>query len=356
MDARKGSIGVDFVRPESLGSLSTTVISYAVSQGLSLDEIAQVIDISELDYANQNARLPDLFVGELMTVLADKLPDRAVSMEIAHCAPFSMFGGLVQGALFATDFEAALNWFVENTSIIADQSAVHLEKTASEGVLVLAHPCEFMDNGYTMEATMGVLWRFLSTITVPGASLQRVEFANKKAVKLRPYEEFFQAPVLFQAGRNALVFSLDIFCRPVRSANPQMFELIKQHFVELRQKLNDDNYPAALAPLRRSIMDNAAHGEYGAAAAAAAANLSLRTAQRLATQHGTSLQKLIDEIRLTNAKNFLSSPEITVETVAQLLGYANARAFRRAFNRWTGLSPKEYRNEILKSDNEQIGN
>ena len=49
MAARKGTIGVDFVRPESLGSLSTTVISYAVSQGLSLDEIAQGIDISELD-------------------------------------------------------------------------------------------------------------------------------------------------------------------------------------------------------------------------------------------------------------------------------------------------------------------
>ncbi|MGD1927289.1 MAG: helix-turn-helix domain-containing protein [Leptolyngbyaceae cyanobacterium] len=348
MDARKETIDVDFVRPESLGSLSTTVISYAVSQGLSLDEIAQVIDISELDYANQNARLPDLFIGELMTVLADKFPDRAVSMEIAHCAPFSMFGGLVQGALFATDFEAALNWFVENTSIIADQSAVHLEKTASEGALVFAHPCEFVDNGYTMEATMGVLWRFLNTITVPKASLQRVEFANNKAVKLRPYEEFFKAPVLFQAGRNALVFPLDIFCRPVRYANPQMFDLIKPHFVELRQKLIENNYPAALAPLRRSIMDNAAHGEYEVAAAAAAANLSLRTAQRLAKQHGTSLQKLIDEIRLINAKKFLNNPEISLSRVAQLLGYADVSSFRRAFKRWTGLSPKEYKNELFK--------
>ncbi|MEO1183163.1 MAG: AraC family transcriptional regulator ligand-binding domain-containing protein, partial [Cyanobacteria bacterium J06636_28] len=157
----------------------------------------------------------------------------------------------------------------ENTSIVADQSTVHLEKTALEGALILAHPCEFMDSGYTMEAKMGILWRFLNTITVPGAPLQSVEFANKKAVKLRPYEEFFQSPVLFQAGRNALVFSLDILCRPVRSANLQMFELIKQNFVKLRQKLNDDDYPVALAPLRRSIMDNAAHGEYRVAAAAA---------------------------------------------------------------------------------------
>ena len=348
MGANRETIDVDFVRPESLGSLSTTVISYAVSQGLSLDEIAQVINISELDYANQNARLPDFFVGELMTVLADKFPDRSVPMEIAHCAPFSIFGSVVQGAQFATDFEAVLNWFVENTSIVADQSALHLEKTDLEGALVLAHPCEFMDNGYTMEATMGVLWRFLNTITVLGAPLQSVEFANRKAVQLRHYEEFFQAPISFQTGRNALVFSLDTFCRPVRSANSQMFDLIKQNFVKLRQNLNEDSHPVALMPLRRSIMDNAAHGKYEVAAAATAANLSLRTAQRLAQQHGTSLQKLIDEIRLINAKKFLNNPEITLSTVARLLGYAEVGSFRKAFKRWTGLSPKAYRNETFK--------
>ena len=101
-------------------------------------------------------------------------------------------------------------------------------------------------------------------------------------------------------------------------------------------------------PLRRSIMDNAAHGKYEVAAAAAATNLSLRTAQRLAKQHGTSLQKLIDEIRLLNAKKFLNNPEISLPMVAQLLGYADVGSFRKAFKRWTGLSPKAYQNELFK--------
>ncbi|ESA39115.1 family transcriptional regulator [Leptolyngbya sp. Heron Island J] len=348
MNAKKGIIYANFVKPETLGSLATTTIAYAILQGITLDEIAQSIDISELDYANQDARLPDPVIGELMNVLVDKLPDRAISMEIAHCAPFSMLGGLVQGAMFATDFESALTWFVENSSIIADQSVVHLEKTDSEVALVVAHPSESLDQGHTLEATAGLIWRLLNTITVPGAPLQKVEFANPKAVPLQPYEEFFQAPVWFHTGRNALVFSIDILRLPIHSANAQMFDFIKQHFANLRQKLNEDRYPAALIPLRRSIMDNAAHGKYEVAAAAAAANLSLRTAQRLAKQHGTSLQKLIDEIRLINAKKFLSNPEINIATVAQLLGYADVRAFRKAFKRWTALTPNEYRKERLK--------
>ncbi|MEM8716246.1 MAG: helix-turn-helix domain-containing protein, partial [Cyanobacteria bacterium P01_G01_bin.4] len=263
-------------------------------------------------------------------------------------APFSMLGGLVQGAMFATDFESALAWFVENSSVIADQSVAHLEKTSSEIALVVTHPLEVLDNGHTLEAMEGLIWRLLNTITVSGTPLQQVEFAYPKAVPLQPYEALFQAPVWFNTGRNALVFSRDTLRLPIRSGNAQMFDFIQQHFANLRQKLNADRYPAALAPLRRSIMDNAAHGRYEVTAAAAAANLSLRTAQRLAKQHGTSLQKLIDEIRLANAKNFLRNPEITIETVAQLIGYTDARAFRRAFKRWTGLSLKDYRNDLFK--------
>lgn len=216
--------------------------------------MAQAIDIAALDCANQDILLPNPVVGKLMNVLDKKFSEQAISMEIEQCAPFSMLGGLIHGAQFSTDFEAVLNWFVENTAILVDQLTVHLEKTALEGALIFAHPCEFMDNGYTMEAKMGILWRFLNTITVPEAPLKSVEFANKKAVQLSPYKEFFQSPISFQAGCNALVFSLDILCRPVSSANPQMFELIKQHFVKLRQKLNDDNYPVALALRRRGTV------------------------------------------------------------------------------------------------------
>ena len=112
-----------------------------------------------------------------------------------------------------------------------------------------------------------------------------------------------------------------------------MFELIKPHFAKLRQKLNDDRYPLALTKLRQSIIDNAAQGEYSATAAAATLNLSLRSAQRLAAQHHTSLQRLIDEVRLAKAKTLLNDPDSTIERVSQLVGYTDSRAFRRAFKR-----------------------
>ncbi|MGD1850150.1 MAG: helix-turn-helix domain-containing protein [Cyanophyceae cyanobacterium] len=348
MDAKKGMIYANFSTPKTLGSVANATLAYAVSQGITLDEVSEAIDISELDYANQDVRLPDPMMDQLMKILVERFPKRAISMEIAHCAPFSMLGGLVQGAMFATDFETALAWFVDNSPILADQSQTSLIKTELEVEFTISHPLESGDQGHLLEAVTGLMWRLLDMITIPNAPLERDEFANKKDVPLQPYQDFFKAPVSFNTGRNALIFSQEILRRPLQSANAQMFDFIKEHFVELRQKLQKNPCPPALMPLYQSIVDNAAHGTYEVPAAAAGANLSLRTAQRLAKQNNTSLQALIDEFRLINSKDFLTNPDINIATVAQLVGYADVRAFRRAFKRWTGLSPKEYRNDVVK--------
>ena len=219
MSAKKGIIRANFANPETLGSLAHTTIAYAISQGITFDEIAQAIDISALDYANQDARLPDPVVGDLMRLLVERFPERAISMEIAQSAPFSMLGGLVKGAMFADDFETALTWFAENSKVLADQATIHIEKTTSEIAFVVAHPHEAMDQGHILEATTGLIWRLLNTITLPQAPLQQVEFANKKAVSIQSYEDFFQAPISFETDRNALIFSLDIMNanRPIHS-------------------------------------------------------------------------------------------------------------------------------------------
>ena len=347
MDTDKPTIKANFVKPETLGSIVTTVLDFAVSHGMTLEEIAQVTDLSAVDYARLDSRISDDSVGALMSVIANHWPNIAISMEIADSAPFSMLGGLAKGAQFADNVEAVLKWFVTNQTIIADQSAVHIQEIDSEVAIIVAHPDENKDQGTLLEAITGLIWRLLKESTDLEITLLRVEFAHTKSVPVDAYEAFFQVPVSFQTNRNALVFARESLSVPIRQANPQMFSFIEHHFTELRQKLGSDRYPIALANLRRSIMENAAQGEYRAAAAATRANISLRTAQRLAKQHGTSLNELIDEIRLANAKSFLSDPEIDIAMVGQLVGYTDARAFRRAFKRWTGKSPKEYRREIL---------
>ena len=101
-----------------------------------------------------------------------------------------------------------------------------------------------------------------------------------------------------------------------------------------------------LSGVREAIAHNAERSEYGAQALARQLNMSLRALQRLTHEHGISVRQLLDDAREANARQFLSDPRLSVEAIAFLLGYSDDRAFRRAFKRWTGQTPAEFRKTI----------
>lgn len=61
---------------------------------------------------------------------------------------------------------------------------------------------------------------------------------------------------------------------------------------------------------------------------------------------GTSYQELLDETRTELAKLHLSDPEMSVDEVAYMLGFSDCSNFTRAFKRWLGMSPREYRAQV----------
>lgn len=73
-------------------------------------------------------------------------------------------------------------------------------------------------------------------------------------------------------------------------------------------------------------------------------HLTTRTLRRRLQQAGTSYQGLIDQLRQRLAADYLLHSQRTVEEIAELLGYNDPSNFGRAFRRWTGESPRDYRN------------
>ena len=72
-------------------------------------------------------------------------------------------------------------------------------------------------------------------------------------------------------------------------------------------------------------------------------NVSVRTLRRHLEQHGTTWRLLVDEVRLNLAEKLLLESGSTISQIASTVGFADASAFSRAFKRWKGLSPEQYR-------------
>lgn len=78
-------------------------------------------------------------------------------------------------------------------------------------------------------------------------------------------------------------------------------------------------------------------------AVAGAVNTSVRTLQRRLAVSGRTYKKLVDEVRLAGARQALAASDAPLKAIAGNLGFAEQASFTRAFRRWTGQAPSEYR-------------
>ena len=93
----------------------------------------------------------------------------------------------------------------------------------------------------------------------------------------------------------------------------------------------------------RRLLLSAPAGTRGAEDVARAMFVTKRTLQRRLEREGTSYREITEKLYSELAVRHLRETGHTIESVAVLLGYYDTAAFRKAFQRWYGQSPGEYR-------------
>ena len=109
---------------------------------------------------------------------------------------------------------------------------------------------------------------------------------------------------------------------------------------------NTSNFPGALKAVLQSYFSD---GYPDIKLAADISGTSVRTLQRHLKQFGVSYSNLVDQSRFESAVELLKNPEISNLDIAYAVGYEDPSNFARAFRRIAGVSPKEYRTQLLVS-------
>lgn len=100
--------------------------------------------------------------------------------------------------------------------------------------------------------------------------------------------------------------------------------------------------------LRMMVQPYLKDGRIDVAFAAEMAGISTRTLQRRLELSGTSYSQIVQEARFDLARSHLNEPGMKVIDVAMMAGYDSPQHFSRAFRRFTGVTPTQYRNESVK--------
>ncbi|RLA17014.1 MAG: hypothetical protein DRQ62_15430 [Gammaproteobacteria bacterium] len=127
--------------------------------------------------------------------------------------------------------------------------------------------------------------------------------------------------------------------------------LVKDNGIKLEVKLVSSHFgePAIefLGSLKQVLPAYLEEGSPPIAIAAEMANTSVRSLQRELAKSKLSYLDLLAQIRFETASRLLKGRDIRVQEIAYKLGYQDASHFARAFRRYAGMSPSEYRKSII---------
>lgn len=189
------------------------------------------------------------------------------------------------------------------------------------------------------DGAVAVMFNILRDLCGPDWKAVEVMFAHRRPNDVRPFKQFFRVPLSFDAEHNGVVFPVEWLRRPVAGADAELRRLLQEQVDTIEIAHGGDLQEKVRAVLRTALL--AGHAK--ANQIAALFSMHSRTLSRRLNASGTSFQLLVDDGRFEIARQMLENTDVDIKQIAVILEYADASAFARAFRRWSGTTPSQWR-------------
>ncbi|MCY1278592.1 putative HTH-type transcriptional regulator [compost metagenome] len=193
---------------------------------------------------------------------------------------------------------------------------------------------------FLLERDLGGMLEVQRELFVRDLPTLRVELRLPAPADARLYVEEIGVLPLFDQPHNRCVFPRQLLDLPLAGANPQTAQLCE---LQCQQLLAKRRQRDGLAGQVRGLLLERPGRLPDMERAAASLHMTSRTLRRRLDDEGTSFRLLQEEVRQTLAEELLALGSLTLEEIAERLGYSEVSNFIHAFKRWKGVTPRRYR-------------
>lgn len=304
------------------------------------------LNLDEIDKAA--ARFPSRSMQKLWRLALRKTGDPCFGIAVgAKVQPAAMHG--VGFAWLASDtLYAALTRLVRYQRALSTVAKFHLEENDDgySRLVINARRIGFSVENATLEMAMAVSVRMCRLALAADFSPLLITLRRPQPDCHERIETFFKAPVEYLAEENSLLFRTRDLQAPLPNANPELARVNDQVVVEYLDRFDRSQISMQV---RARIIEALPSGQPTQSDIAKSLNLSLRNLQRKLQGEDTNYKTILDETRRELATQYIREAHLSIGEIAYLLGFAETSNFTRAFKRWTGKSPKEYRRQADES-------
>lgn len=334
-----GTIAISFVH-EALECIR--------SRGLDQEALLMRAGISPELLNSPQARVSAGDYGALWHLVSATLDDDFFGMD-SHRMKAGSFTLLCHTIIHSDTLERALHRSLRFLRLVLDDMSGELVREGSLARIVVtdgdrklgANPAPPPRRAFAYGTFLLMLYGLACWLVGRRIPLLAADFRCAEPAFSDEWRVLFSPQLNFDQPRSGIVFAAD-FLDMVNIQNERtMKDFLRGAPTNFLVKYK--NSASLTARIRRFLREMPAVAWPDFGALAQQFNTSSSTLARRLSGEGQSYRSILDDLRRDLAISLLSDSEMTVMDIAAELGFAEASSFRRAFKKWTGARPNDYR-------------
>ncbi|MGQ0621028.1 MAG: AraC family transcriptional regulator [Panacagrimonas sp.] len=322
-------------------TISQVILNFGADRGIDADTCLAGTGITAAMLQDPNALVPPEQEMRLIENLILALPhEPAPGFELGLRYTVSTFG--IWGFTLRTSrnlreaMDRALRYIALSTAYCAFTSAVEDDR-----FIISADPSGIpvQLRQFLLERDLGTALNLTRELQLTGRVVRHLEFTGPDGETADRIRQLSGLPVRCGAARNAVVMDLKGAETPLPTFDEHLVQVLEH---QCRQLLERRQIAGIAGRVRQQLLGGLGLVS-GLDEVARTLNLSSRSLRRRLDDEGTSFRDLVEDTRRQLAEQMLGTTDMKLDELAVHLGYADTASFTRAFRRWHGVSPGQYR-------------
>ena len=321
------------------GTLVRMAYQGLVNLGVDADEVLRRCGLDPAQLYKPNLRTQFSAQPLFWQAAVDLSGDPCIGLHLGESMPVYKGQILEYLLLSSPTFGEGLKRVLSYQRLISD--AMHGQITDS--------PTPFLTNYFSKhkyltphlaEAMVVSLIRFLQSVSDDRFKPTKICFTHDALADITEYERVFQCPVEFNDKQFKLYFEPEILSYRSPYAEP---ELLTMHMQSANQHMELLEKRDLIIEVRNQVGALLESGDISLESISQQLDMSPRQLRHQLNLAGTSLQRVINQYRKSLSRQLLSQTDETIAEIVYLTGFSEPSTFYRAFKRWEGMTPIEYR-------------
>ncbi|AQQ67370.1 AraC family transcriptional regulator [Microbulbifer agarilyticus] len=315
-------------------SYTRAILSALGQLNLTLPDAAQDL----LAAINEEERVPMQVQEEIWLAVQEAHPDPLLGVRLGQAMQGSQMGLVGYLLMTQKNLGAAIDQLLVYHPLLGEGGQFELRRS-SYYVDVCYHPNYLRCARLRVETVLSTLLSQSRAMTGKEFQPQSVQFAypTPSLAVQQQYQQVLQAPVQFNAEVSGIRLRSQDLEIPLVAADRQVMARLKPEADALLKALTSKSLQLRVAHLLQQ------EPQLSREQVAARLCISPRHLGRKLLEEDASFRAIQDEVRSHYACQWLREGQKTNVDIAAALGYCDESAFGKAFRRWTGLSPKNFK-------------